>query len=81
MTLKAEMSPEIEAAAWGPKANLALRQVVVQELAEGAERDDVLAVLDSIRREARDSGRDDAENAAIEVMERMVGWCAPEARI
>jgi hypothetical protein len=59
-----------------------LRDAVVRELHErGADRGELLAVLEDYRREYRDSGREREQDAVTEIMERLAGWCGPDARI
>jgi hypothetical protein len=54
-----------------------LRALVQNELESGAESDALLADLDDIRRLV--DGQ--TEDGVLDVMDLLVGWCAPEARL
>lgn len=39
------------------------------------------SVLDSLRDEMRKNGEDELEDAIIEIMDFIIGWCAPNMKI
>jgi hypothetical protein len=64
------------------EARRMLREAVAQDLREGgADRETVLAVLDYIRRKAREEGREEVENVVMDVMDYVVGWSNPRMRL
>lgn len=60
---------------------LGLRAVAAELLAEGRSRDEVLAAFESLRDEARRDGREEDEDAILEVMDFLVGWCSPHMKM
>ena len=61
---------------------LALREVVRHELHDRrADREVVLAELQALRDELRESGRSADEEVVLEVMDFVVGWCSPHVRL
>ena len=47
----------------------------------GADKDLALSELESLRGELRDSGNEAAEDAVMDVMDCVAGWCAAHARL
>lgn len=65
-----------------PEPAAALADAVAKEIRYyGVDRGYVMEILDAQRRGFRDAGNRAAADAVIEVMERLDGWCAPEARL
>jgi hypothetical protein len=81
MTVAHKTQIDLESAMASGNPVVSLREMVATEIDEGVDRNALLAALDQYRIMFRDSGREYEENTVIEVMERLVGWCAPEARI
>lgn len=62
-----------------PLANL--RAVVRDELTASIAREGVLAQLESLRFELRDSGRESQEDVVLEVVDFVSGWSSPHMRL
>ncbi len=59
-----------------------LRRVVAEDLQRpDADRETVLAVLDWIRKQMREQGREADENAVMDVMDYVLGYCNPRMSI
>lgn len=80
-----EMERETYLAAVGGRpllqAQSALKDVVARELANGAERERILMVLDGLADEFGDRGETDHENAVLDVMDAMTGRTHPSSAI
>jgi hypothetical protein len=64
------------------EARRMLREAVAQDLGEGgADRETVLAVLDYLRRKAREDGREQVEDVVMDVMDYVVGFCNPRMQL
>jgi len=63
------------------QAQHALREVVIRELARGADRRHVLTVLDELADEFGERGELDHENAVLDVMDAMTGRVHPSSAI
>lgn len=59
----------------------ALRAIVVSLFDAGVTRKSLLDGLEHLRKEFRDAGDDEAEDAILEVMDYLVGWCSPHMQI
>lgn len=59
----------------------ALRAVVVDLLKAGAERDGVRDELHRYAIALADEGRESEYEASLDVLDLLVGWCGPHARI
>jgi hypothetical protein len=81
MTVRDRISIDVEAAVHSDQPVARLRDAVVMDLDRGANRDEVLAALDAHRRDYKAAGCQREQDAVTEIMERLVGWCAPAARI
>jgi hypothetical protein len=58
-----------------------LREAVAKDLGAGTERDVVYRELDRLRLDLRASGREADEDAVMDVMDFLVGWCSPQQRL
>jgi hypothetical protein len=59
-----------------------LRAVIQRDLYDlHRSREDVLHDLEALRVLVRDRGRVDLEDAILDVMDCVTGWCAPSARL
>ncbi len=58
-----------------------LRGVIRGLLADGHDREELLLDLEALQLELRESGRDAAENAVLDVMDFVVGWSSPHTRL
>jgi len=63
------------------EARVGLRETVAKDLEEHGEPEVVLAVLDSLRRKAREEGRSVVEDVVMDVMDYVVGWCNTRMRL
>lgn len=59
----------------------ALQDAVEEMVRAGHPRDDLYEDLKRLVLELRRDGRGDLEDEVIEVMDVLVGWCAPSARL
>ena len=57
-----------------------LRELIATQM-ETHSRDEVLAVLNELRQEFRDVGDARHEDAVLDVMDVVVGWCSPHMKI
>jgi hypothetical protein len=82
MAVKDRISLDVEAAVHTDDPVGQLRDAVSAELYDrGTGRDELLATLDAHRLDYKAEGRERDEEAVTRIMERLVGWCAPAARI
>ena len=58
-----------------------LREVFSRELAAGTSRDSLIALSEDLRIHLRADNREDDEDAILEVMDMLVGWCGPDERL
>jgi hypothetical protein len=58
-----------------------LRAFAGDLLAQGMSREEVLSALEAVRRRLREGGRDADEDAVMDVMDFVVGWCSPHMRL
>ncbi|MFI5607170.1 hypothetical protein [Amycolatopsis sp. NPDC051903] len=62
-----------------------LEEVATTAVAAGTDRDDVLrtcyAALAELEVETGEADEDPAGERVLEIMDRLTGWCAPQARI
>jgi hypothetical protein len=72
---------EFHAALDSENALESLWRAVRRERDAGTPREQVLAQLEELRSELRRSGRDAAGDIVLEVMDCLVGWCSPQARL
>ena len=79
--VKDRINIDVETAVAGENPVGRLRDAIVTDLERGADRHKVLATLDAQRRDFKAAGRAREQDAVTEIMERLVGWCAPAARI
>ena len=64
----------------------ALRDGTLNEVAtafrdEGVGQRELYELFDAFRARLRTAGREDDENAVMDVMDRIVGWCGPSAKL
>ncbi len=58
-----------------------LRDVVQRQLRAGRDRQALEAELQELRERLQVSGRDNDEDVVLDIMDCLVGWCAPQARL
>jgi hypothetical protein len=50
-------------------------------LADGTEREAILAELERLRTVLRECGRSDDEDIVLDAMDFLVGWCSPQMKL
>src|SRR5262245_23172202 len=58
-----------------------LRSLVESLFAKGQSTDTVLTLFETTRRQLREAGRQSDEDVLMDVMDCLVGWCGPDARL
>jgi hypothetical protein len=58
-----------------------LRSLVQHFLADGQTREAVLDLLEGARQQLRHAGREAGEDAVMDVMDFLVGWCSPHMKL
>jgi hypothetical protein len=58
-----------------------LRNLVLHLHADGQTHEAILALLEDTRRELRRANRESAEDAVMDVMDFLVGWCSPHMKL
>jgi hypothetical protein len=58
-----------------------LRDLVVHLLSEGQTREAVLELLERVRQQLRQADRETDEDAVMDVMDFLVGWCSPHVKL
>ena len=53
----------------------AIQRVMASMLERGMERDEILAILDSVRHTLVETGRNDDEPLIVELLDGLNGWC------
>jgi hypothetical protein len=67
----------VEEALSGPAAVEQLRSLAIALQTEGKSHSSIVQFFDDNRQALRDAGRDADEDAVLEVMDFLVGWCSP----
>ena len=80
MTATAPRASYEEALA-SPDPVVRLREVVASDLNLGTARDVVYRTLDQLRLDLRTAGRQADEDAVMDVMDFLNGWCSPQQRL
>ena len=73
----------LQAALDSPNPADALRAVVAELASEGLRKPDIYALLEKLLldvRDRKDHGESD-EDAVLDVMDALAGWCHPDARL
>jgi hypothetical protein len=58
-----------------------LQDKIEEMIHEGHSRENLYEALKRLALELRSDGRDDLEEEVMDVMDIIVGWCAPSARL
>jgi hypothetical protein len=58
-----------------------LRNLVLHFLADGQKREAVLALLEGARQQLRQADREVDEDAVMDVMDFLLGWCSPHMKL
>jgi hypothetical protein len=65
----------------GPDAVARLRSLVEQMLTDGKNQTIILKDLETLRAELRIANNEKGEDAVMDVMDFLVGWCSPQMRL
>jgi hypothetical protein len=76
-----KIDESIEKALHAPDPVKELRSLVEGLLAQGQSEETVLATLERARSQLRVDGREKDEDAVMDVMDFVVGWCSPRMRL
>jgi hypothetical protein len=71
----------IDVALIAAEPGLALRNTVKEWLNAGVEREVVLQRLEGARQRLRDENREEDEDVVMDVMDLLLGWSGPDARL
>lgn len=74
------IDPRIEQALASSEQVRSLRDLVLTFFAEGQSRESVLDLFERARQELRAANRETAEDAVMDVMDFLVGWCSQIGR-
>jgi hypothetical protein len=58
-----------------------IRSLVVEWRQRGCPKDDLYEALGTVVLRLREAGREADEDIVLDVMDQLVGWCRPDARI
>ncbi len=58
-----------------------LRNLVLQLFAEGQSREAILELFEGTRQQLRQADRETEEDAVMDVMDFLVGWCSPHMKL
>jgi hypothetical protein len=76
-----QFDESIEQALRSPEPANKLRSLVEQRFAKGEDKATVLAAFENARQELRQAGREADEDAVMDVMDFLVGWCSPHMKL
>ncbi len=76
-----KLDESIDEALRSPEPIRNLRSIAVEHFSRGTERSAVLAVFENARQELRRAGREADEDAVMDVMDFLVGWCSPHMKL
>jgi hypothetical protein len=76
-----KLEESFEQALRSPDPFVQLRSLAVQLFAEGQSQEAVVARFESARQQLREAGREAKEDTLMDVMDCLVGWCGPHARL
>jgi hypothetical protein len=72
---------ELAAAVCAENPTERLSEVVRGLVSQGQQRGSIYAELEKLRTTLQKIGRDEAEDAVLEVMDFLTGWCSPHMKI
>jgi hypothetical protein len=64
-----------------PRLMFPLRDVARDALAQGYEKDALIEDFESVRARLDEQGEEEREDAVMEVMEFLYGWCSPHMKV
>jgi hypothetical protein len=72
---------QVESALKSPEPVLELRDLAAGMLRTGRTHDDVLANFEAVRSQLRNADREADEDAVMDVMDFIIGWCSPHMKL
>ncbi len=75
------LDPSIEEALRSPEPLSHLRLLAKELFSRGAGQEKVLAFFEDARQALREAGREADEDAVMDVMDCLVGWCGPHMKL
>lgn len=76
-----QLDESIDRALSSPEPIPNLRALVQELFSRGADKSSVLAALENARQELRQAGREADEDAVMDAMDFIVGWCSPHMKL
>ncbi len=71
----------IDQALRSPEPAHRLRLLAKELFSRGVPSKEVLALFDDARQALREAGRDREEDAVMDIMDSIVGWCSPHMKL
>jgi len=81
MAVNEDIFMAYHAALDSPQPLVGMRELVQRELEDRVPREVVLSQLEELRARLRMDGMDAQEDAVLEVMDFVTGWCSPHMRL
>jgi hypothetical protein len=75
------IDPRIEQALRSSAPLHALRNLALRLLADGQTREAILDLFERARQQLRQTNRETEEDAVMDVMDFLVGWCSPHMKL
>jgi hypothetical protein len=76
-----KLDESLERALRGAEPIQSLRSFAKELFSQGKDEAAVLAVFEQARQQLREAGRETDEDAVMEVMDFLVGWCSPHMKM
>ena len=76
-----KLDESIEQALRSSEPILSLRSVVVELFSRGMDKAAILVMFEDARQELRQAGREADEDAVMDVMDFLVGWCSSHMKL
>jgi len=76
-----QLDESIDRALSSPEPIPKLRALVKELFSRGADKASVLAAFENARQELRRAGREADEDAVMDAMDFLVGWCSPHVKL
>jgi hypothetical protein len=81
MPINMQIEEQFSEALRSDQPTLRLRDVIIDLLAHGQTRDVIATELENYRNHLQDQGRSDDEDAVLDAMDFLQGWCSPQMKI
>jgi len=75
------IDPRIEEALRTDSPVWRLRDLAANLLSQGRDREEVLALFEQARSQLREADREADEDAVMDVMDFLTGWCSPHMKL